>query len=112
MKRMTSTKKALQLENDDLKKKIEKMNYEYQWNVESAKCEIRNEMEAKMAKSTEDAYKMGYKDCEDKMKHSETEYSKLKNEHILLQVKYDQLLRATKELSICLQYETGNGFVK
>lgn len=30
----------------------------------------------------------------------------------LLQVRYDQILRASKELAQCLQYETGNGFIK
>lgn len=32
--------------------------------------------------------------------------------NMLLQVRYDQLLKATKELAQCLQYETGNGFIE
>lgn len=32
-------------------------------------------------------------------------------DHLLLQVRYDQILRASKELAQCLQYETGNGFI-
>lgn len=32
-------------------------------------------------------------------------------QHILLHVRYDQLLRTSKELAQCLQYETGNGFI-
>ena len=33
-------------------------------------------------------------------------------DYLLLQVRYDQMLRASKELAQCLQYETGNGFIK
>ena len=33
-------------------------------------------------------------------------------EHLLLQIRYDQILRTSKELAMCLQYETGNGFIK
>ncbi len=32
-------------------------------------------------------------------------------DYLLLQVRYDQMLRASKELAQCLQYETGNGFI-
>lgn len=44
-----------------------------------------------------------------------TELKKAKDaekDHLLLQVRYDQILRASKELAQCLQYETGNGFIK
>lgn len=44
-----------------------------------------------------------------------TELKKAKDaekDHLLLQVRYGQILRASKELAQCLQYETGNGFIK
>lgn len=44
---------------------------------------------------------------------AELEKSKAsEKEHLLLQIRYDQILRTSKELALCLQYETGNGFIK
>lgn len=73
---------------------------------------IKTDYEHKIAEVSEKAYQMGFSDCQKKMQDKEAELKDLQHQHLLLQVKYDQLLRAAKELTQCLQCETGNGFIK
>lgn len=79
---------------------------------EQIEHEMRSEMECEIAKKTEEAYHNGYSDCEKKFSKETEDYEKLKKDYLLLQVKYDQVLRTLKEACCCLQYETGNGYIK
>lgn len=75
--------------------------------VESAKTDLRNEMEINMVKASEQAYQCGYNDAMKELSVPPGDYEALKQEHTLLQIKHDQLLRTNKELSRSLQFETG-----
>lgn len=75
-------------------------------------ADMRKECEVRIAEASEKAYQMALSDCEKKIKEAHAELEMAKKDNLLLQVKHDQLLRTTKELALCLQYETGNGFVK
>lgn len=79
---------------------------------DSELAKIRTEYEYKTAEASEKAYQMGFSDCQKKMQDKEAELQDLKHKYLLLQVRHDQLLRTTKELAQCLQYETGNGFIE
>lgn len=71
-----------------------------------------NEAEHRIAEASEKAYQMALSDCQKKMQDKEAELKELQHQNLLLQVRHDQLLKTTKELTQCLQYETGNGFIK
>ena len=79
---------------------------------DSELAKIRTEYEFKKAEASEKAYQMGFSDCQKKMQDKEAALEDLKHKYLLLQVRHDQLLRTTKELAQCLQYETGNGFIE
>jgi len=70
------------------------------------------EFESIIAKAKEKAYHSGRNDANKTIAEINSKLQESEKEKLLLQVKHDQLLRATKELALCLQYETGNGFVQ
>lgn len=72
----------------------------------------RTEFESQIAKATEKGYHSGREYAEKENEEIKKKLQDAEKNVLLLQVRHDQLLRATKELALCLQYETGNGFIK
>lgn len=70
------------------------------------------EFESIIAEAENKAYHSGRNDVNNTLAEMKDKLQELEKEKILLQVRHDQLLRATKEIALCLQYETGNGFIK
>lgn len=72
----------------------------------------RSEFDSRIAEATEKGYHSGRENAEKEMEEMHKHLQEVEKDKILLQVRNDQLLRATKEIALCLQYETGNGFIK
>lgn len=72
----------------------------------------RVEFESQTAKAREYGYRLGKIEAEKEVEEIKTKLRDAEKDKILLQVRNDQLLKAIKEIALCLQYETGNGFIK
>lgn len=70
------------------------------------------EFESRMAKATEEGYHSGRKAADKVIEEIKGKLRDAEKDNILLQVRFDQLLKATKEIALCLQYVTGNGSIK
>ncbi len=47
-----------------------------------------------------------------RLENAMDEHNSAEQDYLLLQIRYDQMLRTVKEMAKCLQYERNNGFVE
>lgn len=70
------------------------------------------EFESKIAKATEEGYHSGRKAADKVIEEIKGKLRDAEKDNILLQVRHDQMLKAIKEIALCLQYVNGNGYIK
>lgn len=72
----------------------------------------QEEFDNLIVQATQKGYDSGRSDSEKELKVMREKLDDVSKDNLFLQVQHDQLLRAAKELAMCLQYETGIGFLK